>query len=434
MSNPSTKSLIDKSFSCHLIGSSCELRHCQPRKRPAASRAFSHQAPLQKHHTFRIVNIAFGDGKEPFAARTNAEREVDEYDTCNSESESGTGTNTFRDTHRFSQTPAHVHRLTPAVATDYRPAYELTLKASSLSPRDASHDPYTSCGTVDKDKYAFFSTFDAILVIGDSGFMASSSWEKVRAPLSAFAPICTSLRARGGYYHIRDTRQIDKLFDFVQPLGSIPTGFARLHSIPTPYVSHLSRDAGDLKSTKPVNIIITDGSPGGDPESIIAHHAGELDKIKAIPHQDLKELDEGITERGVRDMEGHNQDRACGSNGNHNETSDETDSGYHTAKPCPPHQIQHSQHRLRVKIFSGPAWKPRQRSMSHGWKPLPIFLTPSRSCIVGTAAIVASRFGRDRGDLIPRGSSNGAMTVRQLYIMCPAFHPVVYQLKANPSR
>jgi hypothetical protein len=74
-----------------------------------------------------------------------------------------------------------------------------------------------------------------------------------------------------------------------------------------------------MDSTKPVNVIvITDGCPTDDPESIIVHYAKKLDQIEAPPYQvgiqffqvgkengaakALKDLDDNLTDLGIRDM------------------------------------------------------------------------------------------------------------------------------------
>ncbi|KAF4333768.1 hypothetical protein FBEOM_12415 [Fusarium beomiforme] len=222
------------------------------------------------------------------------------------------------------------------------PAYEPTQKTSPLLEiprRGASPAPSISSITSAEDKYAFLSTFDTIFVIDDSGSMAGRSWREVRGALSTIAPICTShdpdgidvyflnhrssavgtgIQAPGGYFQIRDANQVQHLFESVRPCGSTPTG-SRLHSILKPYVSHISRRASNLDSTKPVNIIvITDGCPTDDPESIIVHHAKKLDLVEAPPHQvgiqffqvgnepgatkALRELDDDLAEQGIRDM------------------------------------------------------------------------------------------------------------------------------------
>ncbi|KAK2926800.1 von Willebrand factor A-like domain superfamily [Fusarium oxysporum f. sp. vasinfectum] len=222
------------------------------------------------------------------------------------------------------------------------PAYEPTQRTAPLlnvPQRGASPAPSISSITSAEDRYAFLSTFDTIFVIDDSGSMAGRSWREVRETLSTIAPICTShdpdgidvyflnhrspavgtgVQAPGGYFQIRDANQVQHLFESVRPCGATPTG-SRLHSILKPYVAHLSRRAANVDSTKPVNIIvITDGCPTDDPESIIIHHAKKLDQIEAPPHQvgiqffqvgnelgatkALRELDDDLADQGIRDM------------------------------------------------------------------------------------------------------------------------------------
>ncbi|KAF6528018.1 hypothetical protein HZS61_008320 [Fusarium oxysporum f. sp. conglutinans] len=203
------------------------------------------------------------------------------------------------------------------------PAYEPTQKTVPLlnvPRRGASPAPSISSITNAEDKYAFLSTFDTIFIIDDSGSMAGRSWREVREALRTIAPISvgTGVQAPGGYFQIRDANQVQYLFESVQPYGATPTG-SRLHSILTPYVAHLSRRAANVGSTKPVNIIvITDGCPTDDPESIIIHHAKKLDQIEAPPHQvgiqffqvgnelgatkALRELDDDLADQGIRDM------------------------------------------------------------------------------------------------------------------------------------
>ncbi|KAH8650793.1 hypothetical protein BGZ61DRAFT_542072 [Ilyonectria robusta] len=203
----------------------------------------------------------------------------------------------------------------------------------------ASLVPSLSNITSAEDKYAFLSTFDTIFVIDDSGSMAGRTWREVREAVGAIAPICTShdpdgidvyffnhksrnsgsgTQAPGGYYQIKDATQVQRLFESIRPGDATPTG-ARLHSILQPYCANLSRKPENLDSTKPVNvIIITDGCPTDDPESIIIHHAKKLDQFEAPPYQvgiqffqvgkeygaakALRELDDSLADLSIRDM------------------------------------------------------------------------------------------------------------------------------------
>ncbi|KAF5008432.1 hypothetical protein FDECE_5302 [Fusarium decemcellulare] len=257
--------------------------------------------------------------------------------------------NPFLDTRKSSDPlmqPAcnHLDANTALPASDAPPAYS-PVDASPATPRylgvgrAGASSVSLSSVTSAEDKYAFLSTFDTVFVIDDSGSMAGRSWREVRDALQTIAPICTShdpdgidvyflnhrstssgsnTQAPGGYCHIRDARQVQRLFESVRPGGATPTG-NRLHSILKPYVAELSRRPNNMDNTKPVNIIvITDGCPTDDPESIIVHHAKKLDQLEAPPHQvgiqffqvgnergaakALRELDDDLAELGIRDM------------------------------------------------------------------------------------------------------------------------------------
>lgn len=164
------------------------------------------------------------------------------------------------------------------------------------------------------------------------------NWEEARQVLHNITPICTARdkdgvdlyffnhhsrdkgnkgKADGGYYNITDPRTVNSIFEDVQPRGQTPTGM-RLQSILKPYVAQLST-VSDMDDIRPVNIIvITDGCPSDDPESVIVQHAKKLDKLEAPPYQAgiqffqvgnscgardaLRELDDDLADQGVRDM------------------------------------------------------------------------------------------------------------------------------------
>ncbi|KAG7285550.1 hypothetical protein NEMBOFW57_010179 [Staphylotrichum longicolle] len=193
-----------------------------------------------------------------------------------------------------------------------------------------------------EDKYAFLSSFDTIFLIDDSGSMYGERWKETKAALLAIAPICTDHDANGidiyflntrskpsksdpgGWCNIRTKAQVEALFNQVTPRGVTPLG-TRINQILMPYLrtyeaavkrTGTPEDCG----VKPINmIVITDGVPTDDPESIIVDAARKLDKLEAPPHQVgiqlfqvgdeteatkfLKELDDGLAEvGGVRDM------------------------------------------------------------------------------------------------------------------------------------
>ncbi|EAQ86970.1 hypothetical protein CHGG_08223 [Chaetomium globosum CBS 148.51] len=197
-----------------------------------------------------------------------------------------------------------------------------------------------------EDPYAFLSSFDTIFLIDDSGSMAGKSWREVKEVISGIAPVCTSHDANGidvyflnardtgrhsadnpaqGFRNITTTKQVEDLFKRVRPQGATPTG-TRISAILKPYLREYERAAArtgnpDDCGVKPVNmIVITDGAPTDDPESVIINIARKLDTLDAPPHQvgiqffqvgndpqatkALKELDDGLSEQGggIRDI------------------------------------------------------------------------------------------------------------------------------------
>lgn len=178
--------------------------------------------------------------------------------------------------------------------------------------------------------------------------MAGRSWREVQSALSSITPICTAHdadgvdiyflnhrsalpaspgKAAGGYANVTDARAIDRIFTSTARPGSMtPTG-TRLNHILKAYLRHyeaaIERAGGDPDATdvKPINIImITDGVPSDDPESVLLSVAQKLDKLEAPPHQvgvqffqvgnepgageALRALDDDLAQLGggVRDM------------------------------------------------------------------------------------------------------------------------------------
>ena len=190
--------------------------------------------------------------------------------------------------------------------------------------------------------YSFLTQFDTVFLIDDSGSMAGRSWRETSAALSAITPICTTHDANGidiyflnhrnsradsnlgGYTNVTTTAAVENIFQTVRPLGGTPTG-TRLNQILKPYLAEvensIEREAhGHEASVKPLNIIvITDGVPSDDVESVIVNSAKKLDSYGAEPWQvgiqffqvgrepeaadELRELDDALsTAHGVRDM------------------------------------------------------------------------------------------------------------------------------------
>ncbi|KAF5024241.1 hypothetical protein F66182_3698 [Fusarium sp. NRRL 66182] len=296
------------------------------------------------HATTSSSPKMFSRIKDKFSNRKNTPKDLAQHNMHHSDT--STSKNPFLDPSMYTPLRDSTSQLTPhSPADEAPPAYDKIATAPKASGflniprRGASPAPSLSSITSAEDKYAFLSTFDTIFIIDDSGSMAGRSWREVREALSIIAPICTShdpdgvdvyflnhrssasasgMQAPGGYCQIRDAAQVQRLFESVRPSGATPTG-ARLHSILKPYVGHLARRPDNVDSTKPVNIIvITDGCPTDDPESIIVHHAKKLDRMEAPPHQvgiqffqvgsepgaarALRELDDDLAGQGIRDM------------------------------------------------------------------------------------------------------------------------------------
>lgn len=187
--------------------------------------------------------------------------------------------------------------------------------------------------TTADNRYAFLSSFDTIFLIDDSGSMAGRSWRETAVALKSITPICTAHDADGidiyflnspdnsEYRNITRSADVDRIFESVKPRGGTPTG-TRLNAILKPYLRDLeARGTEGSNAVKPLNIIvITDGVPSDDVESVIINAAKKLDKWEAPAWQigiqffqvgeergaaeALRELDDGLAEMGggVRDI------------------------------------------------------------------------------------------------------------------------------------
>ncbi|KAH0553454.1 hypothetical protein GP486_006478 [Trichoglossum hirsutum] len=222
--------------------------------------------------------------------------------------------------------PSPATRRPPPRSSDPPPPYTPPANPPSLGQADGA-----TATSVSDDRFAFLSHFDVIFLIDDSGSMAGRSWREVAAALKAITPICTAHDADGidiiflnhhpvnpaDHCNIKTPEAVERIFTSVRPSGGTPTG-VRLNHVLRPY---LARYATDPEGTKPLNIImITDGVPSDDVESVIINAAKKLDKADAPAWQvgiqffqvgcepgaadALRELDDGLSEMGggVRDM------------------------------------------------------------------------------------------------------------------------------------
>ena len=205
---------------------------------------------------------------------------------------------------------------------------------SFLDSKKSPPPPYTKtvAETTADSPYAFLGDFDTVFLIDDSSSMWGKPWQDVAAVLETITPICTAWDADGvdlyflnkqdntRYMNITTAAAVQQIFREVSPLGSTPTG-KRLNAIMNPYLHELVACTNrGAELPKPMNIIvITDGAPTDDPESVIAQAAKRLDRIDAPSWQigiqffqvgrdqaaarALKDLDDNLTDRyHIRDM------------------------------------------------------------------------------------------------------------------------------------
>ena len=200
-----------------------------------------------------------------------------------------------------------------------------------VNPGPMLNSPTSPTASTPDDPYAFLSSFDTVFLIDDSGSMAGRSWNETADALKSITPICTAHDADGidiyflnesdnaEYRNISRPDDVDRVFRSVRPRGTTPTG-SRLNAILKPYLADLERKCARKEEKKPLNIIvITDGVPSDDPESVILAAAKQLDKLEVpawqvgiqffqVGHEQgaaeaLKELDDGLVGLGgVRDI------------------------------------------------------------------------------------------------------------------------------------
>ena len=127
--------------------------------------------------------------------------------------------------------------------------------------------------------------------------MAGRSWRECQSALESIAPICASHDADGidiyflnapdstHYKNVKLSSTIQEIFSSVRPSGTTPTG-QKLNRIIKSYLNNLVAAGVDSETVKPLNIIvITDGVPSDDVESVLVNAAKKLDKVEAEPWQ-----------------------------------------------------------------------------------------------------------------------------------------------------
>lgn len=180
--------------------------------------------------------------------------------------------------------------------------------------------------------------YDTVMIIDDSGSMEGPRWHEAREALASLAEIAARYDADGvdvcflnshrvGTNMRQSADLVRRLFDSVRPAGITPIG-ERLEQLMWHYMEGLEKakaqfDAGDerpLARIKPINyIVITDGAPTDDPETVIVSVARRLDAGKFPLNQIgiqfvqignspdatafLRELDDGLSDSfKIRDI------------------------------------------------------------------------------------------------------------------------------------
>ncbi|WVW86980.1 hypothetical protein I302_109036 [Kwoniella bestiolae CBS 10118] len=191
-----------------------------------------------------------------------------------------------------------------------------------------------------EDPLEILREYDTVFLIDDSSSMKGRRWNEARTSLMGVADIAARydqdgidvkfLNSRKEGNGMRTGNQVMQLFEAVKPSGATPTG-QRLENILREYMQTLergnrtsslfssSRNPG-TGNVKPMNlIVITDGAPTDDPESVIITFAKRLDKgeyplsqvgIQFLQVGDdpsakeaLQELDDGLSDKhDIRDM------------------------------------------------------------------------------------------------------------------------------------
>ncbi|QRV79163.1 von willebrand factor type A domain protein [Ceratobasidium sp. AG-Ba] len=182
-----------------------------------------------------------------------------------------------------------------------------------------------------EDPLEMLRRYKTVMVVDDSSSMEGESWAEARDALAGLADAAAKYDQEGIDVHFLNDRrvgvnmkngvEVKRLFDYVRPNGITPTG-QKLEELLLDYMARLEEAASLEVPTliKPVNfIVITDGAPTDDPESVIVSIARRLDAghfplmqvgiqfVQIGTAEDtaeaLKELDDGLAQvHGIRDM------------------------------------------------------------------------------------------------------------------------------------
>ncbi|WVQ96019.1 hypothetical protein IAU59_003119 [Kwoniella sp. CBS 9459] len=204
----------------------------------------------------------------------------------------------------------------------------------TLPPRPKSFVPPAG----KEDALEMLREFDTVFLVDDSTSMAGDRWSQARQALMEVAEIAARYDENGVDIYFLNSKRVGKelkaahevedLFRGLEPKGATPTGI-RLEAILRDYMSRLERSqlaspggssAEEGHGVKAMNlIVVTDGAPTDDPESVLIACAKRLDKgeyplsqvgVQFLQIGDdieareaLQELDDGLSSaHGVRDI------------------------------------------------------------------------------------------------------------------------------------
>lgn len=222
--------------------------------------------------------------------------------------------------------------LTPSVPPLHMPTPSRAVAGPS-SPAPSGRSGASPAPIVVDGEYVLemLRDFDTVFIVDDSASMRGTRWDQAKAAIKGVVAQAMKYDDDGVDIYflnnhksgegLRKPKDVDRLFTGVEPRGATPTG-RTLEKILRPYMAKLeaAAQAGRPDSVMPVNIIvITDGAPTDDPESVIISFARRLDKgdfplsqvgIQMLQVGDdpaatraLQELDDELADaHGIRDM------------------------------------------------------------------------------------------------------------------------------------
>ncbi|PWN37003.1 uncharacterized protein FA14DRAFT_117938 [Meira miltonrushii] len=154
--------------------------------------------------------------------------------------------------------------------------------------------------SIKENQLEFLRAYDTIFIVDDSssmnvnerpdGSIGKSRWEEARDALAGMVELAAKYDDDGVELHFlnsekcllncHDPRQVKQLFDSIIPEGLTPTG-TKLEMLLLQYMDDIETHKQTKAGTPPKKrnyVIITDGTPTDDPESVIVAIASRLDR------------------------------------------------------------------------------------------------------------------------------------------------------------